>query len=67
MCQTLNMKFMAEVGTKQELIPMHYRFLAQKIFGDNGSYDDVKDRMVSWTQFNKVIPEMSVTFPFLLQ
>lgn len=52
---TLNMKFMAEVGTKQELTQMHYRFLAQKIFGDNDSYDDVKDRMVSWTQFNKVM------------
>lgn len=63
MCQTLNMKFMAEVGTKQELIPMHYRFLAQKIFGDNGSYDDVKDRMVSWTQFNKEpLRERNFTF-----
>nr|DBA32862.1 TPA: hypothetical protein GDO54_000617 [Pyxicephalus adspersus] len=63
MCQTLNMKFMAEVGTKQELTPMHYRFLAQKIFGDNGSYDDVKDRMVSWSQFNKEpLRERNFTF-----
>ncbi|CAI9560091.1 unnamed protein product [Staurois parvus] len=63
MCKTLNMKFMAEVGTKQELTPVHYRFLAQKIFGDNGTYDDVKDRMVSWTQFNKEpLRERNFTF-----
>ncbi|XP_018424929.1 PREDICTED: signal transducer and activator of transcription 6 [Nanorana parkeri] len=63
MCQTLNMKFMAEVGTKQELTPVHYRFLAQKIFGDNGSYEDIKDRMVSWTQFNKEpLRERNFTF-----
>ncbi|KAM5180901.1 signal transducer and activator of transcription 6 [Mantella aurantiaca] len=63
MCQTLNMKFMTEVGTKQELTPVHYRFLAQKIFGDNSSYDNVKDRMVSWTQFNKEpLRERNFTF-----
>ncbi|XP_077339687.1 signal transducer and activator of transcription 6 [Lithobates pipiens] len=63
MCQTLNMKFMAEVGTKVEMTPMHYGFLAQKIFGDNASFDDVKDRMVSWTQFNKEpLRERNFTF-----
>ncbi|XP_068123575.1 signal transducer and activator of transcription 6 [Hyperolius riggenbachi] len=63
MCKTLNMKFMSEVGTKQELTPVHFRFLAQKIFGDNSSYDDVKERMVSWSQFNKeTLRERNFTF-----
>ncbi|CAJ0939759.1 unnamed protein product [Ranitomeya imitator] len=55
MCTTLNMKFMSEVGTKQELSKDHFWFLAQKIFGDNClSYDDLKEHHVSWTQFNKL-------------
>ncbi|KAG8452464.1 hypothetical protein GDO86_004304 [Hymenochirus boettgeri] len=52
MCQTLNMKFTSEVGTKQVLLQDHFVFLSQKIFNDNSLNDD-KDRMVSWSQFNK--------------
>ncbi|XP_077153826.1 signal transducer and activator of transcription 6 isoform X2 [Ranitomeya variabilis] len=64
MCTTLNMKFMSEVGTKQELSKDHFWFLAQKIFGDNClSYDDLKEHHVSWTQFNKEpLRERNFTF-----
>ncbi|XP_071991018.1 signal transducer and activator of transcription 6 isoform X2 [Engystomops pustulosus] len=64
MCKTLKMKFMSEVGTKQELTADHFWFLAQKIFGDNClSFDDQKERMVSWTQFNKEpLRERNFTF-----
>ncbi|KAM4047394.1 signal transducer and activator of transcription 6 isoform 2-T5 [Anomaloglossus baeobatrachus] len=64
MCTTLNMKFMSEVGTKHELSNDHFWFLAQKIFGDNClSYDDLKERHVSWTQFNKEpLRERNFTF-----
>ncbi|XP_073432950.1 signal transducer and activator of transcription 6 isoform X3 [Dendrobates tinctorius] len=64
MCTTLNMKFMSEVGTKQELSKDHFWFLAQKIFGDNClSYDDLKEYHVSWTQFNKEpLRERNFTF-----
>ncbi|KAM3935074.1 signal transducer and activator of transcription 6 isoform 1-T1 [Leptodactylus fuscus] len=64
MCNTLNMKFMSEVGTKQELSADHFWFLAQKIFGDNClSYDDLKERTVSWAQFNKEpLRERNFTF-----
>uniref|UniRef100_A0A6I8S5X0 Signal transducer and activator of transcription n=1 Tax=Xenopus tropicalis TaxID=8364 RepID=A0A6I8S5X0_XENTR len=62
MCHTLNMKFVSEVGTKQELQEEHFVFLAQKIFNDN-SLSDNKDRMVSWTQFNKEpLRERNFTF-----
>ncbi|OCT92848.1 hypothetical protein XELAEV_18015914mg [Xenopus laevis] len=62
MCQTLNMKFMSEVGTRQELQADHFVFLAQKIFNDNSLNDD-QDRIVSWSQFNKEpIRERNFTF-----
>ncbi|XP_075708125.1 signal transducer and activator of transcription 6 [Rhinoderma darwinii] len=64
MCTTLSIKFMSEVGTKQELSVNHFWFLAQKIFGENClSYDDLKERTVSWTQFNKEpLRERNFTF-----
>ncbi|XP_040281651.1 signal transducer and activator of transcription 6 isoform X1 [Bufo bufo] len=64
MCSTLNMKFTSEVGTKHELSADHFWFLAQKIFGDSClSYDDLKERTVSWTQFNKEpVRERNFTF-----
>ena len=57
MCETLNLKFMAEVGTNRGLLPEHFLFLAQKIFTDNSlSMEAFQHRSVSWSQFNKVIP-----------
>ncbi|XP_055973608.1 signal transducer and activator of transcription 6 isoform X2 [Sorex fumeus] len=56
MCETLNLKFMAEVGTSQGLLPDHFLFLAQKIFNDNSlSTEAFQHRSVSWSQFNKEI------------
>lgn len=56
MCETLNLKFTAEVGTNQGLLPDHFLFLAQKIFNDNSlSTEAFQHRFVSWSQFNKVI------------
>ncbi|KAM4796036.1 signal transducer and activator of transcription 6 [Rhinophrynus dorsalis] len=64
MCKTLNMKFVSEVGTKQDLQPQQFLFLAQKIFNDNSlNSDDFKDRLVSWAQFNKEpLRERNFTF-----
>lgn len=63
MCETLNLKFMAEVGTSRGLLPEHFLFLAQKIFNDNSlSMEAFQHRCVSWSQFNKVIP-CSSDFP----
>ncbi|XP_053312012.1 signal transducer and activator of transcription 6 [Spea bombifrons] len=64
MCHTLNLKFVSEVGTKQELLPKHFLFLAQKIFNENNlTEEDLKDRTVSWTQFNKEpLRERNFTF-----
>ncbi|XP_067832555.1 signal transducer and activator of transcription 5B-like isoform X2 [Heptranchias perlo] len=64
MCDTLNMKFMAEVQSTQGLCKEHFVFLAQKVF-DEQSYvmDDFTDRMVSWSQFNKEnLPGRTFTF-----
>ncbi|KAB0397319.1 hypothetical protein E2I00_005374, partial [Balaenoptera physalus] len=56
MCETLNLKFMAEVGTNRGLLPEHFLFLAQKIFTDNSlSMEAFQHRSVSWSQFNKEI------------
>lgn len=56
MCETLNLKFMAEVGTNRGLLPEHFLFLAQKIFNDNSlSIEAFQHRSVSWSQFNKEI------------
>ncbi|XP_074126027.1 signal transducer and activator of transcription 6 isoform X2 [Sminthopsis crassicaudata] len=56
MCETLNLKFMAEVGTSQGLLPEHFLFLAQKIFNDNSlNMETFQNRTVSWAQFNKEI------------
>ncbi|XP_005397400.1 PREDICTED: signal transducer and activator of transcription 6 isoform X2 [Chinchilla lanigera] len=56
MCETLNLKFMAEVGTSRGLLPEHFLFLAQKIFNDNSlSMEAFQHRSVSWSQFNKEI------------
>lgn len=56
MCETLNLKFMAEVGTNQGLLPEHFLFLAQKIFNDNSlNVEAFQHRSVSWSQFNKEI------------
>ncbi|XP_043822854.1 signal transducer and activator of transcription 6 isoform X1 [Dromiciops gliroides] len=56
MCETLNLKFMAEVGTSQGLLPEHFLFLAQKIFNDNSlNMETFQNRSVSWAQFNKEI------------
>ncbi|XP_051819264.1 signal transducer and activator of transcription 6 isoform X4 [Antechinus flavipes] len=56
MCETLNLKFMAEVGTSQGLLPEHFLFLAQKIFNDNSlNMEAFQNRTVSWAQFNKEI------------
>ncbi|XP_021097014.1 signal transducer and activator of transcription 6 isoform X3 [Heterocephalus glaber] len=56
MCETLNLKFMAEVGTNRGLLPEHFLFLAQKIFNDNSlSMETFQHRCVSWSQFNKEI------------
>ncbi|XP_045148130.1 signal transducer and activator of transcription 6 isoform X2 [Echinops telfairi] len=56
MCETLNLKFMAEVGTSRGLLPEHFLFLAQKIFNDNSlSTEAFQHRSVSWSQFNKEI------------
>lgn len=55
MCDTLNLKFMAEVQTTKGLLKEHYFFLAQKIFNDHSaSPEDFQNRHVSWAQFNKV-------------
>lgn len=63
MCETLNLKFMAEVGTNRGLLPEHFLFLAQKIFNDNSlSMEAFQHRCVSWSQFNKVI-SLSFQFP----
>lgn len=64
MCETLNLKFMAEVGTSRGLLPEHFLFLAQKIFNDNSlSVEAFQHRCVSWSQFNKVILLLSVSDP----
>ncbi|XP_076967237.1 signal transducer and activator of transcription 6 isoform X2 [Tamandua tetradactyla] len=56
MCETLNLKFMADVGTNRGLLPEHFLFLAQKIFNDNSlSMEAFQHRSVSWSQFNKEI------------
>uniref|UniRef100_A0A8C5MGU2 Signal transducer and activator of transcription n=1 Tax=Leptobrachium leishanense TaxID=445787 RepID=A0A8C5MGU2_9ANUR len=64
MCQTLNLKFVSEVGSKQGLLKEHFVFLAQKIFNENSlNEDDFKDRTVSWAQFNKEpLRERNFTF-----
>lgn len=55
MCETLNLKFMAEVQTTKGLLKEHYFFLAQKIFNDHSAApEDFQSRSVSWAQFNKV-------------
>lgn len=55
MCDTLNLKFMAEVQTTKGLLKEHYFFLAQKIFNDHSATpEDFQSRSVSWAQFNKV-------------
>lgn len=55
MCDTLNLKFMAEVQTTKGLLKEHYFFLAQKIFNDHSArFEDFQSRHVSWAQFNKV-------------
>ncbi|NXA18442.1 STAT6 protein, partial [Ibidorhyncha struthersii] len=64
MCDTLNLKFMAEVQTTRGLLKEHYFFLAQKIFNDHSaSLDDFQSRSVSWAQFNKeILPGRGFTF-----
>ncbi|MGH0147658.1 UNVERIFIED_CONTAM: hypothetical protein FKN15_011305 [Acipenser sinensis] len=55
MCDTLNTKFMSEVQTPRRLDNDNFRFLAQKIFDEPDISGDFQNRMVSWSQFNKVI------------
>ncbi|XP_067880735.1 signal transducer and activator of transcription 5B-like isoform X2 [Heterodontus francisci] len=64
MCETLNMKFMAEVQSTQGLCKEHFVFLAQKIFDEQSySMEDFTNRMVSWSQFNKEnLPGRTFTF-----
>ncbi|XP_059812313.1 signal transducer and activator of transcription 5B-like isoform X1 [Hypanus sabinus] len=64
MCDTLNMKFMAEVQSTQGLCKQHFVFLAQKIFDEQSfSMEEFTNRMVSWTQFNKEnLPGRTFTF-----
>uniref|UniRef100_A0A8C5X923 Signal transducer and activator of transcription n=1 Tax=Malurus cyaneus samueli TaxID=2593467 RepID=A0A8C5X923_9PASS len=64
MCDTLNLKFMAEVQTSKGLLKDHYFFLAQKIFNDHSaSFEDFQNRHVSWAQFNKeILPGRGFTF-----
>ncbi|NXA43773.1 STAT6 protein, partial [Eudromia elegans] len=64
MCDTLNLKFMAEVQTSKGLLKEHYFFLAQKIFNDHSaSPEDFQSRSVSWAQFNKeILPGRGFTF-----
>ncbi|XP_025934052.1 signal transducer and activator of transcription 6, partial [Apteryx rowi] len=64
MCDTLNLKFMAEVQTTKGLLKEHYFFLAQKIFNDHSaSLEDFQSRSVSWAQFNKeILPGRGFTF-----
>ncbi|NXF13801.1 STAT6 protein, partial [Smithornis capensis] len=64
MCDTLNLKFMAEVQTSKGLLKEHYFFLAQKIFNDHSaSPEDFQSRNVSWAQFNKeILPGRGFTF-----
>ncbi|XP_071585594.1 signal transducer and activator of transcription 6 isoform X4 [Heliangelus exortis] len=64
MCDTLNLKFMAEVQTTKGLLKEHYFFLAQKIFNDNSAkFEDFQNRRVSWAQFNKeILPGRGFTF-----
>ncbi|XP_065515557.1 signal transducer and activator of transcription 6 isoform X3 [Lathamus discolor] len=64
MCDTLNLKFMAEVQTTKGLLKEHYFFLAQKIFNDySASLEDFQSRSVSWAQFNKeILPSRGFTF-----
>ncbi|NXY76658.1 STAT6 protein, partial [Glareola pratincola] len=64
MCDTLNLKFKAEVQTTKGLLKEHYFFLAQKIFNDHSaSLEDFQSRSVSWAQFNKeILPGRGFTF-----
>ncbi|XP_037739615.1 signal transducer and activator of transcription 6 isoform X1 [Chelonia mydas] len=64
MCETLNLRFMAEVQTNKGLLPEHYFFLAQKIFNNSSaSPEDFHNRSVSWAQFNKeILPGRGFTF-----
>uniref|UniRef100_A0A8C3D8D7 Signal transducer and activator of transcription n=1 Tax=Corvus moneduloides TaxID=1196302 RepID=A0A8C3D8D7_CORMO len=64
MCDTLNLKFMAEVQTTKGLLKEHYFFLAQKIFNDHSArFEDFQSRHVSWAQFNKeILPGRGFTF-----
>uniref|UniRef100_A0A8C8RL57 Signal transducer and activator of transcription n=1 Tax=Pelusios castaneus TaxID=367368 RepID=A0A8C8RL57_9SAUR len=64
MCETLNLRFMAEVQTSKGLLPEHYFFLAQKIFNNSSaSPEDFQNRSVSWAQFNKeILPGRGFTF-----
>ncbi|XP_074835598.1 signal transducer and activator of transcription 6 isoform X2 [Carettochelys insculpta] len=64
MCETLNLRFMAEVQTSKGLLQEHYFFLAQKIFNTNSaSPEEFHNRSVSWAQFNKeILPGRGFTF-----
>ncbi|OXB50879.1 UNVERIFIED_CONTAM: hypothetical protein H355_005275, partial [Colinus virginianus] len=64
MCDTLNLKFMAEVQTTKGLLKEHYFFLAQKIFNDHSAtLEDFQSRSISWAQFNKeILPGRGFTF-----
>ncbi|XP_069086879.1 signal transducer and activator of transcription 6 isoform X2 [Pleurodeles waltl] len=64
MCETLNLRFVSEVGTSQGLLSEHFIFLAQKVFNDNSlNAEDFQHRSVSWSQFNKeLLPGRSFTF-----
>ncbi|XP_067385778.1 signal transducer and activator of transcription 6 isoform X2 [Emydura macquarii macquarii] len=64
MCETLNLRFMAEVQTSKGLLVEHYFFLAQKIFNNSSaSPEDFQNRSVSWAQFNKeILPGRGFTF-----
>uniref|UniRef100_H9H134 SH2 domain-containing protein n=1 Tax=Meleagris gallopavo TaxID=9103 RepID=H9H134_MELGA len=64
MCETLNLKFTAEVQTTKGLLKEHYFFLAQKIFNDHSATpEDFQSRSVSWAQFNKeILPGRGFTF-----
>uniref|UniRef100_UPI00398F1A89 signal transducer and activator of transcription 5B-like isoform X2 n=1 Tax=Pristiophorus japonicus TaxID=55135 RepID=UPI00398F1A89 len=64
MCDTLTMKFMAEVQAIQGLCKEHFVFLAQKIFDEQRySMEDFQNRVVSWSQFNKEnLPGRTFTF-----
>lgn len=55
LCETLNMKYKAEMHSSRGLSEDNLVFLAQKAFTScSNNPDDYRDMTISWPQFNRV-------------